>query len=60
MSVALIQFIFAYNYSDNNEGILTVIFVFTRRYFVSYKSCPLLFLLLAEVVFSSLVKLSPS
>ena len=32
-----------------NEG--TVIFVFARRYFVSFKSCPLLFLLLAEVVF---------
>ena len=30
---------------------LTVIFVFARRYFVSLKSCPLLFLLLAEVVF---------
>ena len=34
-----------------NEGMLTVIFVFARRYFVSLKSCPLLFLLLAEVVF---------
>ena len=30
---------------------LTVIFVFARCYFVSLKSCPLLFLLLAEVVF---------
>ena len=30
---------------------LTVIFVFARRYFVSLKSSPLLFLLLAEVVF---------
>ena len=34
-----------------NEGMLTVIFVFARRYFVSLKSSPLLFLLLAEVVF---------
>ena len=32
-----------------NEG--TVIFVFARRYFISFKSCPLLFLLLAEVIF---------
>ena len=32
-----------------NEG--TVIFVFARRYFISFKFCPLLFLLLAEVIF---------